>query len=228
MESIMSIQGRISKDRKRTNLLKDTEQATLAWLCSVLPIWMTSDVLTFIGFVGSLVVFTGFCLAKFNIYFLTLSITGLMIQWFGDSLDGRIAYYRNVSRKWYGFALDMCMDWVSTGLMGFGFYFFMEPPYKVIALLFVAAYAWSMILALLRYKIINVYSIDSGMVGPTELRIGIAIMLTLAMVVPNTLVIIAALVTGIVYIVNFIDFYKILKYGDDKDREEKRELQRNN
>jgi phosphatidylserine synthase len=38
---------------------------------------------------------------------------GFAINWFGDSLDGRIAYYRNTPRKWYGFALDCIMDWLS-------------------------------------------------------------------------------------------------------------------
>jgi hypothetical protein len=41
----------------------------------------------------------------------------MAIQWFGDSLDGRIAYYRNTPRKWYGWLLDMNLDWISTAMM---------------------------------------------------------------------------------------------------------------
>jgi hypothetical protein len=221
MPASISIEKRISPDRKRTNFFKQFEQYTIINLCQVLPSWVTPDLLTFVGFIGSLTVFAGFLLARINIYFLSLSILGLMIQWFGDSLDGRLAYFRNIPRKWYGFALDLSMDWVSTGLMGFGFYFFLPEPYKILALAFIAGYAWSILLALLRYKITNQYSIDTGMVGPTELRIGISVMLILGMINMLALVVVASCVILAVYIVNFYEFYMVLRYGDRKDKEER-------
>ena len=45
----------------------------------------------------------------------------LIINWFGDSLDGRLAYYRNKPRKWYGFSLDITVDWFTTLLIGAGY-----------------------------------------------------------------------------------------------------------
>jgi len=221
MEQALSIEKKISPDRKRTNLFKTFEQRTLINLCEILPPWITPDVLTFIAFIGSFTVFAGFLLARINVYFLFISILGLALQWFGDSLDGRLAYFRNIPRKWYGFALDLSMDWISIGLMGFGFYIFLDEPYKILALAFTVGYAWSIILALLRYKITNEYSIDSGMVGPTELRIGISIMLIIGMINLLALVAVAACVIAAVYLINFYDFYTVLRNGDKKDKEDK-------
>jgi phosphatidylglycerophosphate synthase len=221
MPQSISIEKKISPDRKRTNFFKELEQLTIINLCRIMPKWVTPDLLTFFGFVGSLLVFGGFWLARHNVYFLALSIFGLMVNWFGDSLDGRLAYFRNVPRKWYGFALDMCMDWIATGLMGLGFYLFLTEPYKILAPVFIAGYGWSMIIALLRYKITNQYSIDTGMVGPTELRIGICIMLVIGMINIIALVAIASCVTFAVYLVNFYEFYMVLRYGDRKDKEDR-------
>jgi phosphatidylglycerophosphate synthase len=106
-----------------------------------------------------------------------LGILGLAINWFGDSLDGRIAYFRNISRKWYGFSLDIIMDWVSTVLIGLGYMVYARNEYELIAFVFVVLYGWAMIISQLRYKITDIYSIDSGIVGPTEIRIILALIL---------------------------------------------------
>lgn len=210
----------ISPDRKRTNLFRVPEQATIAFLCRWLPSWVSSDMLTFIGFLGSVIVFAGFFFAKADNNYLALSILGFAIQWFGDSLDGRIAYYRNIPRKWYGFSLDMSMDWISTILIGLGFYFYLDESYKILAFTFVTAYAWTMLLALLKYKITGNYAIDSGLFGPTELRIGICLVLLGAIFYPTTITVFAVVINLFVYALNCIDFYKVLQLGNARDREE--------
>jgi len=144
-----------------------------------------------------------------------LPFSGLAIRWMAALLT--TATYRV-----NGMALHyLSMDWVSIGLMGFGFYVFLDDAFKILAIAFLAGYAWSVILALLRYKITNKYSIDTGLVGPTELRIGISVMLLLAMIYPFSLVVVGTGVIIGVYIVNFIEFYNVLKYGNEKDAEER-------
>jgi hypothetical protein len=81
----LSDEKRISPDRKRTNLLRVPEQAVIAFLCRIMPPFISSDMLTFIGFLASLVIFFGFWLAKANltIYpfpFLVLQRSGLAIR----------------------------------------------------------------------------------------------------------------------------------------------------
>lgn len=212
---------RISADRKRTNLLRAPEQATIAFLCRIMPPFVTPDMLTMLSLVASLVIFYGFYLAKNDPNFFAVSIVGFAVQWFGDSLDGRLAYYRNIPRKWYGFALDMCMDWASTVLMGLGFYFYLGDEYKIVAFLFIAAYAWIMILTLMKYKITGSYSIDSGLLGPTELRIGICIVLLISIFYPQVLIMFACVIVGVVSIIDFVEFRNVLKLGDERDRAEK-------
>jgi len=221
METTVSATAKnISPDRKRTNLFRAPEQAAITFLCRWMPSWVSSDLLTFIGLLGSIIVFAGFFFAKFDNNYLALSIFGFAVQWFGDSLDGRIAYYRNIPRKWYGFSLDMSMDWISTIFIGLGFYFYLEESYKVLAFTFVTAYAWTMLLALLKYKITGNYAIDSGLFGPTELRIGICLVLLGAIFYPQTLTIFAVVINLFVYGLNCVEFYNVLQLGNARDREE--------
>ena len=80
------------KNRKRTNILKNSEASLISYLCQIIPSWITSDMLTFIGFVGSLIVTAGLYLGTSDKNWLLLSILGYAVGWFGDSLDGRLAY----------------------------------------------------------------------------------------------------------------------------------------
>ena len=78
-----------------------------------MPQWVTPNILTAIGFAGSIMVALGLWYAQSNPLFLFFSVFGFAVQWFGDSLDGRLAYWRNIPRKWYGWALDISVDWIS-------------------------------------------------------------------------------------------------------------------
>lgn len=216
--------SKITKDRKRTNLLRKYEQNALAYLVQRIPSFINSDMLTAIGFVGSIITFLSFILAYYysKCYFI-LGVIGFFINWFGDSLDGRIAYYRNTPRKWYGFSLDLTVDWLTNMLIGFGYVIYVGPDWQVLGFAFVMLYGWAMITALLRYKIINKYTIDSNLFGPTEVRIIISAMLILEIFVPNTLIIMGGLVTIILLMVNIMDFVKLLHMADKRDKEEKAE-----
>ncbi|HQV66758.1 MAG: CDP-alcohol phosphatidyltransferase family protein [Saprospiraceae bacterium] len=212
----------ITQGRKRTNILKNIEQKTIEALCKIMPSWMTSDMLTAIGFIGSILISVGLYFAKENKIYLIISIIAFAIQWFGDSLDGRLAYWRNTPRKWYGWALDITVDWISIGIIGFGFYYYFE-SYKFIAFIFIFAYGWSMINALLRYKITNAYAIDTNLMGPTELRIIICIFIVLEYFISNTLIAFGLGGSLILIIFNFSDLMKILQEGNKKDATEKAE-----
>jgi len=215
---------RIFQDRKRTNILRSAEQATISFLVKRVPAYITSDMLTFLGTVGSFIVLLGFLLATlYDRTFLLLGIVGLAINWFGDSLDGRIAYYRNIPRKWYGFSLDIIMDWVSTVLIGMGYLVYARNEYELIAFAFVVLYGWAMIISQLRYKITDVYSIDSGVAGPTEIRIILAIMLILEAAFGHVIEYFGAILCTVLFIINIIDSRKLLKMGDVRDHAERAE-----
>ena len=219
----------ISTGRERTNVLKKYEQATIAYLVKRIPEWLNSDMLTAIGFMGSIITFASFVLATyFSVYFLLLGIIGYAISWFGDSLDGRIAYYRNKARKWYVFALDITADWLGLILMGVGFVVYVDGPWEIVGFGFVVMYGWEMITTLLRYKITGKYSIDSGIFGPTEVRIVISMILTLEVFFKGSILYISSAVTIILFIINIIDTKKLLKLADACDELEKEQKRSKN
>jgi hypothetical protein len=214
---------RIFRDRKRTNVLLIPEQKLIVYLVSRVPRYISPDILTVIGGIGSLLIFTSFVLAHyFNPLYLLLGIPGLCINWFGDSLDGRVAYYRNIPRKWYGFSLDIIMDWCSTVLIGLGYFIYAGSDDEIFAFMFVVFYAWAMIISQLRYKITDHYTIDSGLVGPTELRVLIAIILLLEVIVPNSINVCAFLMCTALFFINLTDTKKLLKLGDLRDEAERK------
>ena len=214
-----AIVQRTFSDRKRTNILKRAEQATIVFLLPKVPKFISPDLLTFTGTLGSGLVFIAFVLGNYvSKWYLLLGIIGLAVNWLGDSLDGRLAYYRNSPRRWYGFALDIIADWIGIVLIGFGYYIYAENSTQIVAFAFVALYGWSIIISQLRYKITNEYSIDSGFVGPTELRFIIAFIIITEVVYPGSITYLAGLITIVLLIINTIDSIKLLKLGDLKDK----------
>jgi len=212
----------ISSDRERTNILRKSEQQTIAFLVKLIPSWVSSNMLTGIGFFGNVLTFVSFLLATYiHPYYLLLGTVGYALNWFGDSLDGRIAYYRHKSRKWYGFALDITTDWLGIVLMGLGFVVYVNGAWEVVGFAFIVMYGWEMITTLLRYKITGKYSIDSGLFGPTEVRIVISLILVAEVFLKDSIIYFSTAATAILFIINIIDTNKLLKMADECDIREK-------
>ena len=115
----------MSEDKKQaariqTSILNPLEKKVLVWLAQRMPAWVTSDMLTFVGFLGAIVMATGYALANLNLNWLWLSCLGLVINWFGDSLDGSLARVRNTQRKTYGFYIDHNVDVINETIMFVG------------------------------------------------------------------------------------------------------------
>ena len=106
--------------RIQTSLLNGAEKKALVWMASRMPQWVTSDMLTWFGLFGSFLGGLGFFLTHYSIYWLWLSCLGLVINWFGDSLDGTIARVRNTQRPLYGYYLDHNIDTVTEAFMFIG------------------------------------------------------------------------------------------------------------
>lgn len=212
-----------SIDRSRTNLLRDIEQPTLLILCRAMPKFLTPDLLTVIGMIGTLIIFAAFYFASIthNKIFLLWAVLGFAINWFGDSLDGRIAYYRNIPRKWYGFALDCVMDWISLIFMSAGFFFYIDDYYKFFVFLFACNYGWVVLVAQLKYKITDKYSIDPGPIGPTEVRILLCLVIIAEWYFGNVLIYFSIFSNILFLVINVVDTFKLLKLGNEKDAAEK-------
>ena len=165
---------------KRVNdiLFGPLERPALQWLAAHMPDWMNPDILTLIGIIGALIIFTGYVLSGSNPAFLWLAILGYVINWFGDSLDGTLARYRKIERPKYGFFVDHTVDafgqlWILAGL-GLSPYVSFS-----VAMLTLVGYLMMSVLVYVTTFVTGEFKISYGKLGPTEIRV-IAILATVA------------------------------------------------
>ncbi len=167
--------------RVNNMLLGSLERPTLKWLAAHSPRWMTPDLYTAIGALGSVVSLAGYILSRFHPAFLWLATLGFIVNWYGDSLDGTLARYRHIERPIYGFFVDHVLDSVSQVLffLGLGI-----SPYVSfnIACLGLIAFLLMTTLVFLRTSTAGEFRISYSMLGPTEARV-LAILLNTAMFV---------------------------------------------
>lgn len=209
------------QDRQRSNWLMAQEQRAIAWLCPRIPASISSNALTVLGILGSVLIGSALLLGRQQREWLWLGIFGLAVNWFGDSLDGRLAYYRKRSRKWYGFALDMMSDWISLSCMTLALAYYL--PWPIVPQMLAAAYGARMLLALLQYKITREYRIDSGKLGPTEARLIMAMAFVGEIFLPTSLLWLSLLALLLLVLVDTFEFLQLLRHADTRDRIERAE-----
>lgn len=169
--------------RIQTSFLNRAEKKALGWLVTKVPDRMTSDCLTWIGVAGAVICAVGFALGNINIQWLWLSSGGLVINWLGDSLDGTLARYRQTQRPTYGFYIDHSLDAITICIMCIGaglsplFYF-------SIAMLALAGYLVLSIFTYIGTLLKDEFRLTYGGFGPTEFRLAIIILNTLAIFTP--------------------------------------------
>jgi phosphatidylglycerophosphate synthase len=164
--------------RIQTSILNPYEKKVLIWIAERLPKWVTSDMLTWFSLFGSLVIAAGYLLTNYHPAWLWLSSFGVVLHWYGDSLDGTIARVRKQSRPIYGFYIDHNMDCVTEffifGGMGLSAYmhFWMG---LMLFCVYLAMEVYVMICAHLK----NEFKLTYGIFGPTEFRLLIIILNTI-------------------------------------------------
>jgi phosphatidylglycerophosphate synthase len=161
-----------------------SERSILAALCRLLPNWVTSDGLTALGVVGAGLTGLGYWLAHWGLGYMWLSIAGLVINWFGDSLDGSLARFRKRERPQYGFFLDHTTDAFAMALIAVGIG--LSPKtHLIFSLVVLAAYYLVVILSMATCLATGVFRISFGKVGPTEIRLAIIVCTLCAMTLPT-------------------------------------------
>lgn len=160
------------RKHRRVNdiFLAPLERPALQWLAAHMPTWVTPDVLTVIGVIGSLVAFTGYCLTNLHPGFLWLASLGFVINWFGDSLDGTLARYRKIERPLYGFFIDHTVDVIDEALifLGLGLSPYVSFEFACLALI---GYLMLSVLVYIRTCVKGEFTISYGGLGPTEARL---------------------------------------------------------
>lgn len=160
--------------RIHTSVLASRERELLTYIVARLPLWVTPDQLTLLGVVGGAMVGLGCVLANVDLNWLWLAVAGLVVNWFGDSTDGSLARYRRIERPRYGFFVDQFSDVVAHFFMliGLGLSPLMRLDTALLALLGSLA---TMFYGHLKLQFSRTWQVSHHGVGPTELRIVIAI-----------------------------------------------------
>ena len=164
--------------RIQTSILNALEKKVLVWLAERQPKWMTSDILTYIGTFGALIIAVGYILSSINIHFLWLSSLGFIINWYGDSLDGTLARVRKKQRPIYGYYLDHTIDAINEVMIfvGVGLSGLMHLDIAIMAL---AVYLLITINVSINAHLKKEFKLTYAKMGPTEFRILAIILNTL-------------------------------------------------
>ena len=96
--------------RVNNSFLGPWERPALAWIAARMPAAVVPDQLTAFGAFGAFLTATGYVLSRWSLTWLWLACAGLLINWFGDSLDGTLARVRRIERPRYGFFIDHTSD----------------------------------------------------------------------------------------------------------------------
>ncbi len=175
--------GNENANRIQTSLLNAVEKKVLVWLAEKQPQWMTSDKLTGIGFFGSILVGLGFVLSNIDLQYLWISSLGLVINWYGDSLDGTLARVRKTPRPIYGFFIDHTLDAFTQAIMFIGAG--LSPAFRLdVALLVLAGYLMLSVYTYIGTILKNEFNLTYGCIGPTEFRLIIILLNTLIIYLP--------------------------------------------
>ena len=160
--------------RVHQSVLAAAEKRLLVQMAGRLPRWINSDHLTLIALAAMAMAGAGYALSRWDTRGLWLVVAALVLNWFGDSLDGTLARVRKVERPRYGFYVDHVLDIVGITLLlgGLACSGFMTP---VIALAMLVAYLLVSGEVFLATAVHGVFRISFAGFGPTELRILLAI-----------------------------------------------------
>lgn len=144
----------------------------LTWLCSRLPGWVKPDQLTTLGLVGAAMVLAGYAASGVDRGWLWLAIAGFLIHWFGDSLDGSLARYRQIERPRFGYFIDHSADGLGNLMIvgGLGLSPFVRLDVSLLAL---AGYYLMSIHAFLAVRVLGELRLSYVAAGPTELRLAL-------------------------------------------------------
>jgi phosphatidylglycerophosphate synthase len=154
-------------------VLASLEKRTLIWLAHRLPAWINSDHLSALGL--SSMGAAGVCFALWP--HLTWAgpaiIAALVLNWFGDSLDGTLARVRGQQRPRYGYYVDHVIDLAGTSFLlgGLALSGLMAPA---VAIALLAGYVLVCAETYLATHVTRVFKMAFMGFGPTELRIVLA------------------------------------------------------
>lgn len=163
-------------DHVRTNgsPLAAFERRALIHMARRLPGWVSPDHLSGLGLAAMAGAGLSFWAAQYWMIGLAGVVLSLALNWFGDSLDGTLARVRKQERPRFGFYVDHVIDLAGATMLfcGLGASGFMSP---LVALGVLSAYLLVSAEVYLATHVRGVFKMTFLGVGPTELRILLAV-----------------------------------------------------
>jgi len=139
-----------------------------------IPSRMNSDHLTLLGFVAMFLAGVSYASARWNPIGLLLATACLALNWFGDSLDGTLARVRNCQRPRYGFYVDHMIDSFGAIFLMAGLGFSRYVDWRIAACMLIVFLLLSIETYLASYTL-GVFRLSFGKLGPTEIRLLLAL-----------------------------------------------------
>lgn len=170
--------------RIQNSLTHPIEKKVLVWLAERQPAWVNSDLLTYTGTLGAFAFALGFILSKYSIHWLWLSSLGMVINWYGDSLDGTLARVRKCQRPIYGYYLDHTVDCINEGMMFFGIGL-SGMLHLSLALTALILYLFMTINVSINAHLKGEFRLTYGKLGPTEFRLLVILFDTILILSPG-------------------------------------------
>lgn len=146
------------------------ERPLLLWLAAKIPPSVTPDHLTLLGVAGAFLAGAAYAATNFSPAFLWLANIGLLINWFGDSLDGTLARVRRQERPREGCFIDHTADLISQVAIGIGFG--LSPYLRLdVGCLLLIGYLVLVAFTFIRATAFKILKLTYYGVGPTEIRL---------------------------------------------------------
>jgi archaetidylinositol phosphate synthase len=160
--------------RQHGSLLAAPEKRLLIWIAHRLPRFINSDHLTLLALIAMGGAGAAFAASRYWPSALWLVIVALLVNWFGDSLDGTLARVRQIERPRYGFYVDHVLDVIGITMLlaGLACSGYMTPLVAMSALVAYLLVSAEVFLATAAH---GVFRMSFLWFGPTELRIVLAI-----------------------------------------------------
>lgn len=172
--------GAPQHERTSQFLLARFERWALPRIARALPARVMPDHMTALGLLASTLIAVAYLLSRRNEAWLWAASALLVVQWFGDSLDGTLARVRRTERPRYGYYLDHITDAYSTSIIGLGLGL-SDFMLTAVALAVVVVYLMMSINVYLETYVFGEFSFSYGRLGPTEARLILIVLNTVAL-----------------------------------------------
>lgn len=165
--------GFLQAARVMNGITARVEKKALLWMAERMPAPIHSDHLTFAAAIAMAAAAAAYALAREWPLALHVVNACLLVNWFGDSLDGTLARVRHQQRPRYGFYVDHVLDCAGIALLVIGMAAsgLMSLP---LALGFLVAYFLVSLEVYLATYCLGTFRMSFMGVGPTELRVLVA------------------------------------------------------